>query len=99
MNTNLQILLERLLAFRDERDWARFQTPKNLALSISLEAAELLEHFQWTTGKGKILFTRRCCQQTPKTNKKCSTKSVEILHPFGFVQPTLHSVGQQSISH
>lgn len=49
MNTNLQILLERLLAFRDERDWARFQTPKNLALSISLEAAELLEHFQWTT--------------------------------------------------
>ena len=48
MNTTLQNLLNRLLAFRDERDWARFQTPKNLALSISLEAAELLEHFQWT---------------------------------------------------
>ncbi len=48
MNTTLQNLLNRLLAFRDERDWAQFQTPKNLALSISLEAAELLEHFQWT---------------------------------------------------
>ncbi len=49
MEKNLQKLLERLLKFRDERDWARFQTPKNLALSITLEAAELLEHFQWTT--------------------------------------------------
>jgi len=48
MDANLQVLVNRLLAFRDERDWARFQTPKNLALSISLEAAELLEHFQWT---------------------------------------------------
>ena len=49
MHPSLDDLLKRLLAFRDERDWAQFQTPKNLALSISLEAAELLEHFQWTT--------------------------------------------------
>ncbi len=35
--------------FRDERDWARFHTPKDLAVSISIEAAELLEHFQWKT--------------------------------------------------
>lgn len=49
MHPGLNDLLQRLLAFRDERDWARFQTPKNLAVSISLEAAELLEHFQWTT--------------------------------------------------
>jgi NTP pyrophosphatase (non-canonical NTP hydrolase) len=33
--------------FRDERDWGQFHTPKNLALSVSIEAAELLEHFQW----------------------------------------------------
>jgi NTP pyrophosphatase (non-canonical NTP hydrolase) len=33
--------------FRDERDWSQFHTPKNLALSVSIEAAELLEHFQW----------------------------------------------------
>jgi len=34
-------------AFNDARDWGRFHHPKELAISISLEAAELLEHFQW----------------------------------------------------
>jgi dCTP diphosphatase len=33
--------------FRDERDWMQFHSPKNLASSIVIEAAELLEHFQW----------------------------------------------------
>src|SRR5262249_19651619 len=33
--------------FRDERDWMQFHSPKNLAASIVIEAAELLEHFQW----------------------------------------------------
>jgi NTP pyrophosphatase (non-canonical NTP hydrolase) len=36
-----------VLAFRDERDWKQFHNPKDLAISITLEAAELLEHFQW----------------------------------------------------
>lgn len=35
--------------FRDERDWAQFHTPKDCAVSIAIEAAELLEHFQWKT--------------------------------------------------
>ena len=35
-------------SFRDERDWAQFHNPKDLAISISLEAAELLECFQWS---------------------------------------------------
>ena len=34
-------------AFVDERDWDQFHTPKNLAAALSVEAAELLEHFQW----------------------------------------------------
>jgi NTP pyrophosphatase (non-canonical NTP hydrolase) len=34
-------------AFVDERDWRRFHTPKNLAMSLAIEAAELMEHFQW----------------------------------------------------
>lgn len=33
--------------FVDERDWGQFHTPKNLAMSIAIEAAELMEHFQW----------------------------------------------------
>jgi len=41
--------MQRIISnFRDERDWKQFHTPKNLAVSISVEAAELLEHFQWS---------------------------------------------------
>jgi dCTP diphosphatase len=40
--------MKRLLAFRQEREWQQFHTPKNLAASVSIEAAELLEIFQWT---------------------------------------------------
>ena len=42
-------LLEQLIAFRRERDWEQFHTPKDLAISLSIEAAELLEWFQWQT--------------------------------------------------
>jgi dCTP diphosphatase len=42
-------LVRAVLAFRDERDWRQFHNPKDLAISITLEAAELLEHFQWKT--------------------------------------------------
>lgn len=41
-------LLAEVLAFRDERNWKQFHNPKDLAISISLEAAELLELFQWS---------------------------------------------------
>jgi NTP pyrophosphatase (non-canonical NTP hydrolase) len=40
-------LIKAVLAFRDEREWKPFHNPKDLAISITLEAAELLEHFQW----------------------------------------------------
>ena len=43
------VLEERVRRFRDERDWKQFHTPKDLALSVAIEAAELLEHFQWRT--------------------------------------------------
>jgi NTP pyrophosphatase (non-canonical NTP hydrolase) len=39
--------------FRDDRDWKKFHTPANLAKSISIEANELLEHFQWSDKKFK----------------------------------------------
>ena len=40
--------IQRVLRFRDDRDWRQFHTPKDLAISMSLEAAELLELFQWS---------------------------------------------------
>ena len=45
----MEQVLERIRKFRDERNWMQFHDPKNLAISISIEAAELLEHFQWKT--------------------------------------------------
>ena len=43
----LNDLTEKILAFRDERNWAQFHKPKDMALSLILEASELAEHFQW----------------------------------------------------
>lgn len=40
--------IDAVLKFRDERNWKQFHNPKDLAISISLEAAELLEIFQWS---------------------------------------------------
>jgi len=37
--------------FVAQRDWQRFHTPKNLAMSLAIEAAELMEHFQWLTAE------------------------------------------------
>jgi NTP pyrophosphatase (non-canonical NTP hydrolase) len=44
---DIKDLTKQINKFVSERDWDRFQTPKDLAISVSLEAAELLEHFQW----------------------------------------------------
>ena len=42
-------LAGRLAAFARERDWEQFHSPKNLAMAVASESAELLEHFQWLT--------------------------------------------------
>lgn len=47
--TTLQDLKERMARFVRERDWEQFHSPKNLSMSIAIEAAELMEHFQWLT--------------------------------------------------
>lgn len=46
---SLKEVTQRLLAFRDARDWKRFHSPKDLAVALTIEAAELLEHFRWMT--------------------------------------------------
>jgi NTP pyrophosphatase (non-canonical NTP hydrolase) len=45
---SLQELRDALRAFAAARDWDQFHSPKNLAVAVSVEAGELLEHFQWT---------------------------------------------------
>jgi dCTP diphosphatase len=46
---DLNHLSKCLQQFADERDWAQFHSPKNLAMALTVETAELLEHFQWMT--------------------------------------------------
>ena len=45
--TDLDKLQAEVIAFRDERNWKQFHNPKDTAISLILEASELLEHFQW----------------------------------------------------
>ncbi len=44
---NRDEMLERILAYVQARDWEQFHNPKDVAISLSLEASEVLEHFQW----------------------------------------------------
>ncbi|MBL4833597.1 MAG: nucleotide pyrophosphohydrolase [Pseudomonas sp.] len=52
--SELKLLTEKVLAFRDERDWKQFHNSKDLALSLVLEATEVLEIFQWKQGMADI---------------------------------------------
>ena len=56
MPGDLARLRELVRVFVDERDWDQFHTPKNLSSALSVESAELLEHFQWLqTGQAEEL--------------------------------------------
>lgn len=59
---DIQSITRKLLKFREERNWQQFHNPKDLALSLVLEAAEVLEHFQWKS--------EREIQEYIKTHKK-----------------------------
>lgn len=48
---NIKKLTKKIIKFRDERDWKKFQNAKDCSISLALEAAELLEHFQWKNNK------------------------------------------------
>jgi len=70
MSERIDQLLDEILKFRSDRDWEKFHTPRNLAISISLEAAELLENFQWQLGEEPI---------APDTRDRASKEMADIL--------------------
>ena len=47
MTDSLEDIISKIKRFRDERDWMQFHNHKDMAISLAIEAAELLEHFQW----------------------------------------------------
>lgn len=48
-------LIKKIISFRDERNWKQFHNAKDLALSLSLEASELLENFQWKSSEQAVI--------------------------------------------
>ena len=55
----MKTTFEKILEFRDQRDWKKYHSEKDLAISISLEASELLENFQWKSSEEAIAETKQ----------------------------------------
>jgi dCTP diphosphatase len=83
---DIEELQEKVIEFRDARDWAQYHNPKDLAISISLEAAELLEIFQWKDPQAVEVV-----KGAPGESKRVKEELGDILifalnmcHAFGF---------------
>ncbi|KKS27675.1 MAG: hypothetical protein UU88_C0003G0003 [Parcubacteria group bacterium GW2011_GWC1_42_11] len=69
----IEDLTTRITAFRDARDWKQFHNPKDCAISLALEAAEVLEHFQWKNKEEMEVYA--------KTNKEeISEELADVLY-------------------
>jgi dCTP diphosphatase len=68
----LNELREALRRFATERDWDQFHSPKNLAIALSVEASELLEHFQWTPDTDSAALT-------PEKRAKVTEELADVL--------------------
>jgi NTP pyrophosphatase (non-canonical NTP hydrolase) len=68
--------IARILKFRDERDWKKFHDPKNLAASISIEAGELLELFQWMSGEEA---TRYAAQNKERVSEEIADVAIYLI--------------------
>jgi len=82
----LKELQKKVIEFRDARDWAQYHNPKDLAISLSLEVAELLEIFQW-----KDLQEVEAIKSDPESRRRVKEELGDILiyalnmcHAFGF---------------
>ncbi len=69
-------LKEKIRKFRDDRNWAQFHNPKDMAISISIEAAELLEHFQW---KDKLEVDKKVKEDKNKIEEEMADIYIYLL--------------------
>jgi dCTP diphosphatase len=56
--SDIKLLTEKLQSFAKERDWKKFHNHKDLAISLVLEATEVLEHFQWKNGEEVLEYAK-----------------------------------------
>ena len=80
MADSLDELQGALDAFVEERNWAQFHAPKNLAMGVAIEAAEIMEHFLWCTGEESYALPRE--------------KRAEVAHEIGDVLIYLLGLGR-----
>src|SRR3989344_8665669 len=69
----IKALTKQIVKFRDARDWKQFHNPKDMAISLSLEASEVLEHFQWKS-KEEI------AQYVKKNKKEIGKELADVLY-------------------
>lgn len=91
--TSLDLLRERIVAFITERDWDQFHSCKNLAISIMLEAAELLELFQW------VDYTPSDLKNKPKLMQKiCEELADIVIYVISFANKLEIDLGAQIVA-
>jgi len=86
---SLEEITGKILAFRDARDWAQFHTPKDLAMALSIEANELMEHFLWRSPAE--------CAERIETKRELIAEEIadigihllELSHTLGFDLPAI----------
>lgn len=92
--TDLTMLQKQLREFVSEREWEKFHTPKNLAIALTIEAAELLENFLWKSEEEDrsainiekvaeevgdvMIYLCRLCDVLGLDLIRCATQKVEI---------------------
>ena len=69
----LRTLLKEAIKFRDEREWKQFHTFKDLAVTLALEAAEVLEHAQWKSEKEVAAYLK-------KNHEHVADELADVLH-------------------
>lgn len=73
-NTTIDEIKQKIKIFVDERDWEQFHNPKDVALAVSIEASEILEHFLWKTKKEVEDFIK-----DPKSKEELSDELADTL--------------------
>ncbi len=74
--TTVAELKEIVRRFVDERDWRQFHAPKNLSMALAIEAAELMEHFQWIDAEAS--------RQLPAEPEKLAAAAEELADVLGY---------------
>jgi NTP pyrophosphatase (non-canonical NTP hydrolase) len=72
--TTISQLRDEVQQFAQERDWEKYHTPKNLGMSIAIEAAEIMEHFQWYSNEKSAEVVRE-----PETKKLVANELADVV--------------------